>query len=224
MLGTGGIFTAYHIQYLLLDAELRAKISDNKMFLNVLCCLVVFLVIQIFTNNTGLTCLISHIVLLSLAGINYFVYLFRGNEFIFSDLKSIQTGLSVAGNYEFVLDARAGYVILLSTLYVAFIRKLHVSFKKRIPISIVCISLAILCCVYIGKHTQGVVTETWEQKGSYRNGYILNFVLSIRDCFIAEPDGYSKEAVKELEDQYSKEADTNTGETEKKADYYRGYE
>lgn len=216
MLGTGGIFTAYHIQYLLLDAELRAKISDNKMFLNVLCCLVVFLVIQIFTNNTGLTCLISHIVLLSLAGINYFVYLFRGNEFIFSDLKSIQTGLSVAGNYEFVLDARAGYVILLSTLYIAFIRKLHVSFKKRIPISIVCISLAILCCVYIGKHTQGVVTETWEQKGSYRNGYILNFVLSIRDCFIAEPDGYSKEAVKELEDQYSKEADTNTGETEKK--------
>lgn len=130
MLGTGGIFTAYHIQYLLLDAELRAKISDNKMFLNVLCCLVVFLVIQIFTNNTGLTCLISHIVLLSLAGINYFVYLFRGNEFIFSDLKSIQTGLSVAGNYEFVLDARAGYVILLSTLYVAFIRKLHVSLRK----------------------------------------------------------------------------------------------
>lgn len=216
MLGTGGIFTAYHIQYLLLDAELRAKISDNKMFLNVLCCLVVFLAVQVFTNNTGLTCLISHIVLLSLAGINYFVYLFRGNEFIFSDLKSIQTGLSVAGNYEFALDERAGYVILLSTLYIAFIRKLHVSFQKRIPMSIVCISLAVLCCAYIGKHTQGVVTETWEQKGSYRNGYILNFVLSIRDCFIAEPDGYSKEAVKELEDQYSKETDTVAGETEKK--------
>lgn len=216
MLWTGGIFTAYHIQYLLLDAELRAKISDNKMLLNVLCCLVVFLAVQVFTNNTGLTCLISHIVLLSLAGINYFVYLFRGNEFIFSDLKSIQTGLSVAENYEFVLDERAGYVILLSTLYIAFIRKLHVSFQKRIPMSIVCISLAVLCCAYIGKHTQGVVTETWEQKGSYRNGYILNFVLSIRDCFIAEPDGYSKEAVKELEDQYSKETDTVAGETEKK--------
>lgn len=68
MLGTGGIFTAYHIQYLLLDAELRAKISDNKMLLNVLCCLVVFLAVQVFTDNTGLTCLISHIVLLSLAG------------------------------------------------------------------------------------------------------------------------------------------------------------
>lgn len=203
MIGASSIFTAYHVQYLLLDAELRAKITQPKMLLNILCCLVVFLAVQVFTNNTGLTCMISHIFLVSLAGINYFVYLFRGNEFIFSDLKSIQTGLSVAGNYEFVMDDRAGYVILISTLYVALIRKLHVSFKKRVPMAIICISLAVLSGVYIGHKTEYIVTETWEQKGSYRNGYILNFVLSIRDCFIAAPDGYSSEAVKALEEQYS---------------------
>ena len=203
MIGASSIFTAYHVQYLLLDAELRAKITQPKMLLNILCCLVVFLAVQVFTNNTGLTCMISHIFLVSLAGINYFVYLFRGNEFIFSDLKSIQTGLSVAGNYEFVMDDRAGYVILISTLYVALIRKLHVSFKKRVPMAIICISLAVLSGVYIGHKTEYIVTETWEQKGSYRNGYILNFVLSIRDCFIAAPDGYSGEAVKALEEQYS---------------------
>ena len=203
MIGASSIFTAYHVQYLLLDAELRAKITQPKMLLNILCCLVVFLAVQVFTNNTGLTCMISHIFLVSLAGINYFVYLFRGNEFIFSDLKSIQTGLSVAGNYEFVMDDRAGYVILISTLYVALIRKLHVSFKKRVPMAIICISLAVLSGVYIGHKTEYIVTETWEQKGSYRNGYILNFVLSIRDCFIAAPGGYSSEAVKALEEQYS---------------------
>lgn len=203
MIGLSSIFTAYHIQYLLLDAELRAKITQEKMMLNILCCLVVFLAVQVFTNNTGLTCMIAHIFLISVAGINYFVYLFRGNEFIFSDLKSIQTGLSVAGNYEFVLDDRAGYVILVSTLYIALIRKLHVSFAKRIPMGIICISLAVLGGVYIGEKTQTVVTETWEQKGSYRNGYILNFVLSVRDCFVAEPEGYSKEAVAALETEYS---------------------
>ena len=203
MIGASSIFTAYHVQYLLLDAELRAKVTQPKMLRNILCCLVVFLAVQVFTNNTGLTCMISHIFLVSLAGINYFVYLFRGNEFIFSDLKSIQTGLSVAGNYEFVMDDRAGYVILISTLYVALIRKLHVSFKKRVPMAIICISLAVLSGVYIGHKTEYIVTETWEQKGSYRNGYILNFVLSVRDCFIAAPDGYSSEAVKALEEQYS---------------------
>lgn len=208
------IFTAYHVQYLLLDAELRAKISEEKMLLNIICCFVVFLAVQICTNNAGLTCVISHVFLMIVAGINYFVYLFRGNEFIFSDLKSIQTGLSVAGNYEFVMDDRAGYVILLSTLYVALVRKLHVSVEKRIWMTAVCVSLAILSCVYIGHKTEYVVTETWEQKGSYRNGYILNFVLSVRDCFVGEPEGYSAEAVAALEERYSGGADAKPSDAD----------
>lgn len=202
-LALSSIFTAYHVQYLLLDDELRTKISDEKMRLNILCCLVVFLVIQIFTNRLDRTCMISYVFLMVLAGINYFVYLFRGNEFIFSDLKSIQTGLSVAGNYEFVLEDRAGYVLLLSTLYVALVRKLQISFKRRIPVAAVLLGLVILCSIQISERISGYVTETWEQKGSYRNGYILNFVLSIRDCFIGEPDGYSREAVASLEEQYT---------------------
>lgn len=208
MIGGGSVFTAYHVQYLLLDAELRAKISQEKMLLNIICCLVVFLVMQVCTNNTGLGCIISHIFLMVVAGINYFVYLFRGNEFIFSDLKSIQTGLSVAGNYEFVLDDRAGYVILISTLYVAFLRKLHVTFAKRIPMTIMCISLAVLGTVYVGEKSMSITTETWEQKGSYRNGYILNFVLSVRDCFIGEPEGYSKDVIEAFEARYTGSVDT----------------
>ena len=89
MLGGSSVMTAHMVQYLLLDAELRARIMDNKMFLNVLCCLVVYLAVQVFTKNVGLTCIISHIALMTFAGINYFVYLFRGNEFIFSDLRSM---------------------------------------------------------------------------------------------------------------------------------------
>lgn len=204
MLAGGSIFTAYHIQYLLLDAELRGKLSDQKLLLNVMCCAVVFLAVQIFTNKVSLTCIIAHVFLMLAAGINYFVYLFRGNEFIFSDLRSVQTGLSVAANYEFVMDDRAGYVILISTLYIAFVRKISVSFKKHILMSALCLSLGVLACIYIGNRTQNTVTETWEQKGSYRNGYILNFVLSIRDSFVAEPEGYSAEEIAELERKYAK--------------------
>lgn len=216
MLLTGSIFTAYHVQYLLLDAELREKITDTKMMQNIICCLIVFVAVQIFTNNTGLTCIISHVFLMSLAGINYFVYLFRGNEFIFSDLKSAQTGLSVAGNYEFILEDRAGYVILLCVLYVAFIRKLRVSFRKRIPLVLICLSLVVLGGVYLGQKTDSYVTETWEQKGSYRNGYILNFMLSIRDCIIAEPEGYSKETVTALEETYRGDGESYSQKAEKR--------
>lgn len=205
MIGGSAVFTAYHIQYLLLDAELRQKISQPRMLLNILCCLIVFLVAAAFTKWVNLGCMISYLFLMLLAGVNYFVYLFRGNEFIFSDLRSIQTGLSVAGNYEFVLDDRAGYVMLLSTLYVALLRKLSVACKKRRWFAAICISLAVLCVVYVGEKSKAVVTETWEQKGSYRNGYILNFVLSVRDSFVAAPEGYSDELLEALEENYTEE-------------------
>lgn len=203
MIAVSAVFTAYHVQYLLLDEELRAKISQERMLLNIVCCLVLFLVVQLFTKRVNLGCMVSYIFLMSMAGINYFVYLFRGNEFIFSDLKSIQTGLSVAANYEFILDERAGYVILLSVLYVALVRKFPVETAARKRQLAVCISFAVLSSLYVGVKSQYIVTETWEQKGSYRNGYILNFVLSVRDCFVTEPEGYSDEAVAALGDVYA---------------------
>ncbi len=204
MLGVSAVFSVHLVQYLLLDAELRAKISDTKLSLNILCALVLYLVVQAFTCRADYTCMISHITLMILAGVNYFVFLFRGNEFIFSDLRSIQTGLSVAGNYEFTLDERAVYVILLTVLYIALVRRLQIVFeKKKGWVRIVCALLAIISCFYIGEETAGTVTETWEQKGSYRNGYLLNFILSVRDYFVTEPEGYSEEIIAELEAEYA---------------------
>ena len=67
MLGGSSVMTAHMVQYLLLDAELRARIMDNKMFLNVLCCLVVYLAVQVFTKNVGMTCIISHEICITLS-------------------------------------------------------------------------------------------------------------------------------------------------------------
>ena len=216
LIGASSIMTTHMVQYLLLDAELRAKITDEKMRLNVLCSLVVYLAIQIITKNIGLTCIISHVALMIFAGIDYFVYLFRGNEFIFSDLRSISTGLSVAGNYEFVLDDRAAYVVLLSALYVALMRKIRIVFEKRWWMFVICMILIVFSCAYVADKAEYTVTETWEQKGSYRNGYLLNYALSIRDCFIAEPDGYSMEVIKELEDTYCNDEENYVNQTTEK--------
>ncbi len=198
------VFSTHMVQYLLLNDELRAKIKDDKLWLNIVCCMVLYTGIQAITNHIGVTCLISHTILMVLATVNYFVFMFRGNEFIFSDIRSAATGLSVAGNYTFTIDDRAVYVILLSTLFFAFVNKCKISFVvKKIWMRAVCVSLVILGCVYVANETADVVTETWEQKGSYRNGYVLNFVLSIRDYFVQPPEGYSQDAVAALEAGYS---------------------
>ena len=200
---SGAIFTTFSIQYMLLDSELFQRMSDLKWVLNVLCCLVVYLVVQLFTNNAGLSCIISHTSLLSFAFINYFVYLFRGNEITFSDIRSIGTGLSVAGNYKLQLNDRGAYAIFGAALFIAFVRKCHVKFARAWQMRIIDAMLAAICVIIVGMAAYDVNTETWEQKGTYRNGYILNYILGIRDSFIAQPDGYSEEAIQKLEKKYS---------------------
>lgn len=198
------VFSTHMVQYLLLNDELRAKIKDDKLWLNIVCCMVLYTGVQAITNHIGVTCLISHTILMLLATVNYFVFMFRGNEFIFSDIRSAATGLSVAGNYTFTIDDRVVYVILLSTLFFAFVNKCKISFAvKKIWMRAVCVSMVVLGCLYVASETADVVTETWEQKGSYRNGYVLNFVLSVRDYFVQPPEGYSADVVAALEADYS---------------------
>ncbi len=171
--------------------------------MNILCVLLVYLLVQVFTNNSGLTCMIAHSGFLLLGFINYFVYMFRGNEFSFSDLRSIGTGLSVADNYRLRLEDRGAYVLLATTLFFALVCRCRVSFVHRLHMRIMAVMGAVLCGIVVTANVYSVNTETWEQKGSYRNGYILNYVLGIRDSFISAPEGYSGEAVAELEKKYS---------------------
>lgn len=202
MFAVGAAFTVYSIQYLLLDAELFAKTSSHMLRMNILCVLLVYLFVQVFTNNSGLTCIIAHSGLLLLGFINYFVYMFRGNEFSFSDLRSIGTGLSVADNYRLRLEDRGAYVLLATTLFFALVCRCRVSFVHRVHMRIMAVMGAVLCGIIVAANVYNVNTETWEQKGSYRNGYILNYVLGIRDSFISAPEGYSAEAVAKLEETY----------------------
>ena len=209
MLFFSAILTERMVQYLLLDSFNRAKISSNHAWLNVFCCLAWMLFWLVITARPKLACMIGHISLLSLAGVDYFVYQFRGNEFSFGDLKGASTGLSVATNYDFVLIDRAVFIIILSILYVALIRKFNIVFKRKWVVRLTALAGMLVLSSYISTKSEYTVMESWEQKGTYQNGYILNFVLSIRDSFVSKPEGYSTDIIKSMEKKYG--ASDNTG-------------
>ena len=200
----GATFTMFSIQYLLLEPELFARTTDEKLFLNMVCCLVVYLFFHLITNNIAITCIISHCVLLLFGFVNFFVYEFRGNEFSFADISSAFTGLSVAGKYEFSINHRCVIVIISTIIFIAIALQFKIRFKKIWQMRIIDVLFILICCIIVILNSMNVITETWEQKGSYQNGYILNFLLEIRDSFVSEPDGYSQEAVEALEKEYSK--------------------
>lgn len=210
----GAFFTTFCIQFLLLDSELFSKMSNWKWSLNILCVLAFYLFTMLFTNHAGYSCIVSHVLLLIFGFINYFVYLFRQNEFSFSDLRSVGTGLSVAGNYHFELTDRCAYVILGAVLFITFAAKCKVRFREGIHMRILTVLLIAVCCLTVGYQADEINTESWEQKGTYRNGYVLNFILGIRDSIISEPEGYSEEVVKELEEQYRNTENPEQGEVQ----------
>lgn len=200
----GAVFSTVLIQYLLLDADLFAKLSDKKWMINILCVLVVYLINLCITARVNLSMIISHSFFMVLGFVNYFVYLFRDNEFTFADLRSIGTGLSVASNYDLVLHDRGWHVIVLTFLFFLFLRFVPISFKKRRYVRLLSGQCAVLACILVALNSYRLNTETWEQKGTYLNGYVLNFVLSARDSFVSPPEGYDLEEIRELEGIYGK--------------------
>ena len=202
LFGLGAVFSTYMVQYLLLEPELFVKTSAFKLFLNALCILVVYFIALFFTNRVYLSACVSHGFFMILAFVNYYVYLFRENEFIFPDLRSIGTGLSVAGNYQLSLNDRGCYVILATWLFFSLAWKFQVKFAKPSFMRMISAFGVIFLGSVVYLNTYHTNTETWEKKGTYRNGYVLNFVLSARDSIVSEPEGYSKDFVTQMETLY----------------------
>ena len=198
----GSIFTTVSVQYVLLDPSLFDNLSPKKWQLNIICVLIVYLMMLCITSKVNISVMISHVFFMMLAFINYFVYLFRENEFIFPDLRSIGTGLSVADNYRFVLHNRGWQVLLFSAVFFLLVGLTKISFKKARYVRMLSGLSAVFLCIVMILSTPKISTETWEQKGSYLNGYVLNFVLSARDSFVKAPENYSLEIIKELETKY----------------------
>lgn len=210
----GAAFTTFCVQYLLLEPELFVKLSNKKWMINILCVQVVYLFMLCITNRVGLSAVISHLLFMVLAFVNYYVYLFRENEFIFADLRSIGTGLSVADNYKITLHDRGIVVIVLSVLFFCLTRLFPFVFRKKRGMYARILSglTGVLLCIVVAFHSHGVNTETWEKKGSYLNGYVFNFILSARDSFVSEPEWYTLEEVAELEKEYNQVEENPIGD------------
>lgn len=106
-------------------------------------------------------------------------------------------------------------MILAAVLYIVLVRRIEVQFESAIHMRIISILLTIICVLYVIMNSMSLNTETWEKKGTYRNGYLLNFVLGIRDSFVKAPDGYSKAAVDKIAGNF-KETDSSYSQSDAK--------
>jgi len=201
----GSILTTLCVQMLIIDPEGWQIYTHegHKQLYNVLIALAVYFFFLMIFNRLTIAAMTAHIVLVALAYADYFVYLFRGNEITVADLATVDTGISVAAEYHWSLHDRGALVIMLTILFCVLLHKFkEVRFKNKWMHRVIGAGLFVVLIHYVLVQTDTQETQTWERHASEQEGFMLNFLMSIRDSFVSEPDGYSEEAIASLEKEY----------------------
>lgn len=130
---------------------------------------------------------------------NRYVIRFRGRTIFPGDLLTLRTAANVAGNYDYWPDEVQLRCLLALALFCLLLWKLPRNPGRRLPRLQVVLPLAAACAVYLCVFFRtgflswaGIEPSLWTTRG---NGFLLNFSVCLRYSTVAEPEGYSQEAL-----------------------------
>ena len=221
LLALSPLLTEFLVQHIILEKELYKKFKPTPFIWNTIMIAVVTYALFALFASARWAFIVSNTFFFIVAAADYYVYEFRQNEISYNDLDTIDTGISVAKNYSFELNNRLAMALMLTVLAYILMWRFTVRFRNRWIRTWILRVLAVVCAVTCFNNIKDgkamkQVTQTWEKKGTYVNGFLLNFFLGIRDSHVDPPAGYSLEKIDELVDEYT--TDAGSVELEKNAD------
>lgn len=160
--------------------------------------------------------------------INHYVLLFKGRPPIYTDLLAVKTATSVMGSYVYELTNRIIYGTLLLLFVLVFLHILTpadwkiCTEKKSAKIVFHVLRFAVsaglvitVLNINIGERMK-LSIDAWKPTESMQyNGAPISMLISIENLHPSEPEGYSKEAVYEILDEYTVEDGSNVNNEEK---------
>lgn len=202
------VFAFYRLEPLINNIS---NCSSNAPIYNIIFILLILICVYGITANTGLSVAIGGGAIYAYYLTAYFTLQFRGTPLLFSDILSAKTAMGVAGNYTFVLNNR-----IVTTFYILFFLS-SLSFaieveKKNLKIrlinAVVCLTIGIcgiLCSVFTDYlENKGFTTTPFLPKQcAQANGLLLNGIMSAHASILEKPEGYSREIVEGIIDNYS---------------------
>lgn len=184
-----------------------------RIVMNLMCAAIVYGICLGLTGEIKSAVTIASGLLLLLAVVNGFIFQFRGNEFKPTDFFAAKTAMNVAGQYTYRVSRNMGSAILL---WAWLIFTLYMLPKGSRPIPKLLLRVAAVAaaalCLGILSRTDGVIhANNWSNDGTAENGYLLNFVLNIRNAILDKPEGYNSDALQQLEQGYPAGAEGENG-------------
>lgn len=180
------------------------KMEPVNMVYNLAVFFALGLLLYAITLRWKLSISLASVILFMWCVANGLVWQFRGKEIVFSDLAAAGTALSVAGQYipELTLRITVGLSVWVLLMLAQFsIPKLEWSKKRRARIIALTLTVVMAAAVFFG--VRSITLLTYSTRGTTTNGTYLNFLKSIADSIIKEPEGYSVEVMDALEAEYA---------------------
>ncbi len=193
--------------------------TKNIVSLNILIFYMIAIILLSIMSSSRIASIVMIAITYILGLANYFVIMFRSSPIVPSDIYSIGTAAKVSNNYEFTI---CGTITLLTLAAIVGII-LNILFGFRLPhfkkkyFTLLIHFVPLLVCL-IGFNIFGsyISSEDVQEKienfndtlflpsSMYsKDGYALATLYSLQFIKIEKPEGYSDEAVAELEDKYS---------------------
>ena len=194
----------FQTTFLMIESQYIIKITNYKIFLNIICLFVVCAIPFFVTTNWKKAIIITSTIMVLISSVNGFIYQFRGKEFGPMDILSIKTAMNVMGQYSAQITPRMvqGWISWLTAVFIQYaLPDLPELPRKKTRINIVLVEAILILFLYIS--TNEITVRTWTDEGTRINGYYLNFYLNFRDSFVDKPENYSPEKVDEYVSDYT---------------------
>ena len=168
--------------------------------------LALILLLSCIFRSIKISITVTSFLFLVISVANAYIYSFRFRLIEPTDIYSFGTAMDVADNYSpfpvpvGVWGAVAIWGVLIYVVFRFCSRtKPQFDLKRTLIIIPLCVA-AVISTLLVGS---GLKTYHYQNQGAGNYGYILDFTTKIKEFFVPEPSGYSKEIINGYEDKYA---------------------
>ena len=157
-------------------------------------------------------CLVGGIWIL-LAIISVWTISTRGTMLIPADVFAARTALGVLNHYELYFSAHMCYSVIGFVLLAFLLSGIAIEPLARFALRRLFVSLSLVLCGLLLWGSMGKLrSNQWLDQGNLTNGFMLNFLLTLKESIPTKPEGYSESSIVSLESKYANEAPIQDGE------------
>lgn len=182
-----------------------SRIVDEAAQLTIAFIICVYLLIFLFTQNSAAALGTGSGFFLGLFLLEYYLWKFRGNFLMPSDLKAAGTAISVMKNYQYGLSPEALYSVIYFLFFIVLGFQIRIRMNKWVHVGV---SAAAVLCIggwyyaVMGADSpfgKEMVVNYWNI-GDTRNinGGCMSYFLLLKDSKTDVPKNYSEKALQEI--------------------------